>query len=133
MMPQASGNVLSAVPTRQVFGPIVLSMPHLEGGRLLYDFAAASGGRSMKSLVVKHSVNVDGHRTSISLEAAFWTALKDIAHERRETLQHLISSIDADRQSGNLSSVLRVFILEFYKAQSAQRLAMFEQREISVQ
>jgi predicted DNA-binding ribbon-helix-helix protein len=100
---------------------------------LLYDFAAANGGRSMKSLVVKHSVMVDGHKTSISLEEAFWTALKEIAHERRENLQHLITSIDADRESANLSSVLRVFILEFYKAQSAQRRAMFEQREISVQ
>jgi hypothetical protein len=45
----------------------------------------------MKSLVVKHSVNVDGHRTSISLEEAFWTALKEIARERGETLQHLIT------------------------------------------
>jgi hypothetical protein len=42
-----------------------------------------------KSLVVKHSVNVDGHKTSITLEEAFWTALKDIAHKRRESLQPL--------------------------------------------
>jgi predicted DNA-binding ribbon-helix-helix protein len=104
----------------------------LEVSRLLYDFALKIGGRSMKSLVVKHSVIVDGHKTSISLEAAFWTALKDIAHERRKTLKDLISSIDADRQSTHLSSVLRVFILEFYKVQFA-RHAMFEQREISVQ
>jgi predicted DNA-binding ribbon-helix-helix protein len=77
----------------------VFSTPHLEARRLLYDFAAASGGRSMKSLVVKHSVAINSHRTSISLEAAFWTALKEIAHERRETLQHLITSIDVDRRS----------------------------------
>jgi predicted DNA-binding ribbon-helix-helix protein len=87
----------------------------------------------MKSLVVKRSVVIDGQKTSISLEDAFWTSLKEIAHERRETLQHLVTSINADRQSTNLSSVLRVFILGFYKAQSAGRLAMFEQREISVQ
>jgi predicted DNA-binding ribbon-helix-helix protein len=87
----------------------------------------------MKSLVVKRSVVIDGQKTSISLEDAFWTSLKEIAHERRETLQHLVTSINADRQSANLSSVLRVFILEFYKAQSAGRLAMFEQQEISVQ
>jgi predicted DNA-binding ribbon-helix-helix protein len=80
-----------------------------------------------------YSVAIDGKNTSISLEEAFWTALKDIAHERRESLQHLITSIDRDRQSANLSSVLRVFVLEFYKAQYAQRSAMFEQREISVQ
>jgi predicted DNA-binding ribbon-helix-helix protein len=87
----------------------------------------------MTSLVVKHSVVIDRQRTSISLEDAFWTSLKEIAHERRETLQHLITSINADRQSSNLSSVLRVFILEFYKAQPAGRLAMVEQRQISVQ
>jgi predicted DNA-binding ribbon-helix-helix protein len=87
----------------------------------------------MKSLVVKHSVNVDGHKTSISLEEAFWTALKEIARERGETLQHLITSIDAKRKAANLSSVLRVFVLEFYKAQIARRGAAFEQREISVQ
>jgi predicted DNA-binding ribbon-helix-helix protein len=87
----------------------------------------------MTSLVVKHSVVIDRQRTSISLENAFWTSLKEIAHERRETLQHLITSINADRQSSNLSSVLRVFILEFYKAQSAGRLGMVEQRQISVQ
>jgi predicted DNA-binding ribbon-helix-helix protein len=74
------------------------------------------GRRSMKSsLVVKHTVLIGGYHTSISLEAAFWTALKEIAHERRETLRHLISSINADRQSANLSSVLRVFILEYYR------------------
>jgi predicted DNA-binding ribbon-helix-helix protein len=87
----------------------------------------------MKSLVVKRSIVIDGQKTSISLEDAFWTSLKEIAHERRETLQHLVTSINADRQSTNLSSVLRVFILQFYKAQSAGRVAMFEQREISVQ
>ena len=86
-----------------------------------------------KSLVVKHSVNIDSHRTSISLEEGFWTALKEIAHERGETLQHLITSIDAGRQSGNLSSVLRVFILEYYRDQFVRAYATFEQREISVQ
>jgi predicted DNA-binding ribbon-helix-helix protein len=86
-----------------------------------------------KSLVVKHSVKIDSHRTSISLEEGFWTALKEIAHERGETLQHLITSIDAGRQSGNLSSVLRVFILEYYRDQFVRAYATFEQREISVQ
>ena len=72
----------------------------------------------MKSLVGKHSVKLDGQRTSVSLEQVFWTALKDIAQERGETLQYLISSIDADRTSDNLSSVLRVFVLEYYRQRS---------------
>jgi predicted DNA-binding ribbon-helix-helix protein len=87
----------------------------------------------MKSLVVKHSVAINSHRTSISLEKAFWTALKEIARERGETLQHLITSIDAGRQSGNLSSVLRVFILEYYRDHFFRAHATFEQREIPVQ
>src|SRR3974377_1265362 len=90
-------------------------------------------GRSMKSLVVKHSINLDGSRTSISLEEVFWTALKDIAHERRETLKNLITRIDANRQSGNLSSALRIFVLRHYMDQSARQREMFEQREIPVQ
>ena len=85
------------------------------------------------SPVVKHSISIDGQQTSISLEKAFWTALKEIAHERGENLQRLITTIDADRQSANLSSVLRVFILEFYKAQSARQREMFEQREMTIQ
>ena len=87
----------------------------------------------MKSLVVKHSVLIGDHRTSVSLEEPFWTALKEIAQERRETLQQLITSIDADRKSANLSSALRVFILEYYRDQFLRRRAAFEQREISVQ
>jgi predicted DNA-binding ribbon-helix-helix protein len=127
-MSQASGN---ALPGHRFLADRAFYAT-LEVRRLLYDFATR--GQSMKqSLVLKRSVNLGDRKTSISLEAAFWTALKDIAHERRKTLKDLISSIDADRQSTNLSSVLRVFILEFYKAQIARRGAAFEQREISVQ
>ena len=86
-----------------------------------------------QSLVGKRSAIVDGHQTSVSLEQVFWTALKDIAQERGETLQHLISSIDANRQFANLSSALRVFVLRHYMDQSARRQAGFEQRAIPVQ
>jgi predicted DNA-binding ribbon-helix-helix protein len=66
------------------------------------------------------------HQTSINLEAEFWTALKEIADERREIVKHLISSIDADRRSDNLSSVLRVFVLEYYKDRFVRQRATFE-------
>jgi predicted DNA-binding ribbon-helix-helix protein len=85
------------------------------------------------SSITKRSINIDGHKTSISLEDAFWTALKVIAHERHESPAHLITSIDAHRKASNLSSVLRVFVLEFYKSQIARGQAGFEQREIPVQ
>jgi predicted DNA-binding ribbon-helix-helix protein len=58
----------------------------------------------MKSLVVKRSVVIAGHKTSISLEDAFWKGLKEIAGIRNTTLSDLLTSIDAGRQQANLSS-----------------------------
>src|SRR5262245_6324495 len=62
----------------------------------------------MKSLVVKRSVVIDGHKTSVSLEDAFWSDLKEIAHTQRATLSKVIAEIDKGRQ-GNLSSAIRLF------------------------
>ncbi len=58
----------------------------------------------------KRSVNIAGHRTSVSLEDAFWRALKEIADRRGLSLNAMIREIDAAR-SGNLSSAIRVFVL----------------------
>jgi len=71
---------------------------------------------AMKSLIVKHSVIIRGHKTSVSLEKAFWTALKDIADLRGVTMTFLVSSIDAERKHANLSSAIRLFVLDHYKA-----------------
>jgi predicted DNA-binding ribbon-helix-helix protein len=68
----------------------------------------------MKSLVIKRSVVIDSHKTSVSLEDEFWYNLREIAEGRNETLSHLISTIDKDRQSANLSSALRLFVLGHY-------------------
>jgi predicted DNA-binding ribbon-helix-helix protein len=65
----------------------------------------------MKSLVVKHSIVINGHKTSVSLEDAFWKSLKEIADNRSQTLSEVVSTIDADRRHGNLSSAIRVFVL----------------------
>ncbi|NUJ78854.1 ribbon-helix-helix domain-containing protein [Methylocystis sp. FS] len=62
--------------------------------------------------VVKHSVVIAGHRTSVSLEDAFWRALKDIAAQEGVSLAGLIARVDAGRGEANLSSALRVFVLE---------------------
>jgi len=59
----------------------------------------------MKSLIVKRSIILAGHKTSVSLEDAFWQGLKDIATSRRMTLSGLVGSIDSERKHGNLSSV----------------------------
>ena len=69
----------------------------------------------MKSPVIKRSIVSAGHKTSVSLEDAFWTGLKDIADARNMTLSELVSSIDTDRQHGNLSSAIRLFVLDHYR------------------
>ncbi len=66
--------------------------------------------------VKKHSVVIAGHRTSISLEPAFWDALKAIAEQRRLSLAALVADIDAARGPANLSSAIRVFVLNAVKS-----------------
>jgi len=62
----------------------------------------------MKSLVVKRSAAIAGHKTSVSLEDAFWEVVKEIAFERDITLSDLIGKIDSERQPGNPSSAIRL-------------------------
>ena len=69
----------------------------------------------MKSPVVKRSIVVAGHKTSVSLEDAFWKGLKEIAGGRDMTLSELVAAIDSERQHGNLSSAIRLCVLEFYR------------------
>ena len=71
----------------------------------------------MKSLVVKRSVVVAGHKTSVSLEDAFWKSLKEIAGYRHMKLSALVAAIDSERHDGNLSSVIRLFVFKFYRDQ----------------
>jgi len=64
---------------------------------------------------VKRSFTIAGHRTSISLETAFWEALKDAAAKEHIAVAKLIARIDQGRGSGGLSSAVRVWILEHYR------------------
>ena len=66
----------------------------------------------MKSQVVKRSIVIDGHKTSVSLEDAFWTSLREIAQAQHATLSKLVGEIDRTRQQGNLSSAIRLFVLD---------------------
>ena len=61
--------------------------------------------------IVKRSVSIAGHRTSISLEEPFWEALREIAERDQLSVQALIGRIDAERGEQNLSSAIRVFVL----------------------
>jgi predicted DNA-binding ribbon-helix-helix protein len=72
----------------------------------------------MKSPVVRRSIIIAGHKTSVSLEEAFWKGLKEIAMGRDLTLSDMVTAIDYERATGNLSSALRLFVLDHYCAQS---------------
>jgi predicted DNA-binding ribbon-helix-helix protein len=72
----------------------------------------------MTSPVVKRSVVIAGHKTSVSLEDAFWKALKEIARDRNLTLTELMAEIDSERRDGSLSSAVRVFVLDHYRRSS---------------
>jgi predicted DNA-binding ribbon-helix-helix protein len=63
-------------------------------------------------LIVKRSIVIDGHKTSIRLEEPFWLELDEIAESRNVTLSSLVEAIDAGRHRDNLSSALRLFVLE---------------------
>ena len=69
----------------------------------------------MKSSVVKRSVLIGNHKTSVSLEQPFWGSMKEISRERGKTLSELVSEIDDNRQQGNLSSAIRLFVLDHFR------------------
>jgi predicted DNA-binding ribbon-helix-helix protein len=73
----------------------------------------------MKSPVVKRSIVIAGHKTSVSLEDAFWKGLKEIADQRNVTLSDLVANIDSQRRHGNLSSAIRLFVLDHYRSTSS--------------
>jgi predicted DNA-binding ribbon-helix-helix protein len=73
----------------------------------------------MKSPVVKRSIVVAGHKTSVSLEEAFWNGMKEISGLRNMTLSELVGEIDNNRQQGNLSSAIRLFVLDHFKSRAA--------------
>src|SRR5262249_23768620 len=65
-----------------------------------------------KSSIVKRSIVIDGHKTSVSLEDAFWRTLKDIAHGESVAVSKRVADIDKKRTLGNLSSAIRLFVLD---------------------
>lgn len=73
----------------------------------------------MKSPVVKRSIVIAGHKTSVSLEDDFWDALKEIAAGRKATLSEVVANIDASRSQGNLSSAIRLYVLDHYRSPDA--------------
>jgi predicted DNA-binding ribbon-helix-helix protein len=77
---------------------------------------------TMNSPVVKRSIVIAGHKTSVSLEDAFWKAIREIALARGTTLSDLVTSIDLERGQGNLSSCLRVFVLDSCRSRISEKM-----------
>ncbi len=75
----------------------------------------------MKSLVVKRSIVIAGHKTSVSLEDAFWSELKGIAEQKDQTLSAVVGDIDTRRHQGNLSSAIRLFVLDNARNKAMQQ------------
>lgn len=69
----------------------------------------------MADIPKKRSLTVKGHRTSISLEDAFWSALRTIAEKQSKSVSELVERIDEERGEAGLSSAIRLFILDYYK------------------
>ena len=70
----------------------------------------------MKSTIVKRSIMIAGHKTSVGLEDQFWSGLKVIAGERDMKVAKLVASINSNRQHDNLSSAIRLFVLNHYRS-----------------
>jgi predicted DNA-binding ribbon-helix-helix protein len=85
-------------------------------GSAAHENTAGTNDRAMK-----RSIRIHGHKTSVSLEDAFWNSLREIAHQRNETVPHLVARIDEERKFANLSSAIRLFVLQYFQDQCASR------------
>ena len=81
--------------------------------------AAPTEETTMQSAVVKRSIVIAGHKTSVSLEDDFWNALKEIKRSNNMTLSSLVADIDVRRLHANLSSAIRIFVLQHYRSQTS--------------
>jgi predicted DNA-binding ribbon-helix-helix protein len=77
----------------------------------------------VQTVIVKRSIVIAGHKTSVSLEDAFWNSLKEIGRSQEVTLSELVSDIDTRRLNGNLSSAIRLFVLDHYQKHSPRESA----------
>jgi predicted DNA-binding ribbon-helix-helix protein len=78
---------------------------------------------TVQTSIVKRSIVIAGHKTSVSLEDAFWNSLKDIGRSSDRTLSEIVGEIDTRRHNGNLSSAIRLFVLGHYRGDATGRSA----------
>ena len=114
-MPPAhwGGDWLAAILSNAVLNPQGYFVSQ-QGFRICYMIHGVRGsnGAPMTSSISKRSVIINGHKTSVSLEAGFWNDLKEIAHGQRVPLSKLVTKIDGTREQSNLSSAIRLFVLD---------------------
>lgn len=77
----------------------------------------------MKSSIIKRSVVIRGHKTSVSLEQPFWDAFRHLAEGERISTSALLRKVDAEREHANLSSAIRLFVLQRMRELAAARLS----------
>lgn len=122
LSPAAEAIVVNQLVTSGELGEAPLSEDAGAGGPIDGPPLAAPDAGSPD--IVKRSIVVAGHKTSVSLEDAFWHALKDIARERSQSLRSLVAEIDAGRKGGNLSSAVRLHVLDHYRRRAGAALAV---------
>jgi predicted DNA-binding ribbon-helix-helix protein len=84
-------------------------------------FLSAARGENMQTAVIKRSIVLDGHKTSVSLENEFWLGLREIAARENISLSTLVGKIDRERNSCNLSSAIRVHVFNYFRALFGQQ------------
>jgi predicted DNA-binding ribbon-helix-helix protein len=72
----------------------------------------------MKSAILKRAAIIDGRKSGVTLEEPFWDGLEEIARLRDVTRNHLVTKIDRERDQANLSSAIRLFVLEHYRSRA---------------
>lgn len=72
----------------------------------------------MKTAIIKRSIVLDGHKTSVSLENEFWDGLREIADRSRANVSSLVRQIDHERKNGNLSSAIRVYVFNHFRSRA---------------
>jgi predicted DNA-binding ribbon-helix-helix protein len=101
---------------KKIRNPLARSMFVMHAGQPL-TVAIRTAGAFMKSAITKRSVIIGGHKTSVSLEEPFWSAVREIAGSQDMTVSSLLRRIDLARRNTNLSSAIRVFVLENLRTQ----------------
>jgi predicted DNA-binding ribbon-helix-helix protein len=131
LYPHAFEQPFGNVAARQRLPPIALRAEMVKEQTMFGDtlYSAETHHDAAKEFaVVKRSVVIDGHKTSVSLEDAFWMSLKDIASHQGITLSMQISSIDEKRRTSNLSSAIRLFVLEHFRTRANRPLYIGERQ-----